>query len=202
MANSLETIWNQPSFSTTSHPQTDITNRTLRTSCLAEVVINHENGTSLAQAKFPFNHTVNRSTEKSPFEIVYTCIPRLTFGLANSPSLVDLSAEAEFMADRVELHQEVCHHLEEANASYKAREDAQQHAMDFKIGDLVMVHLKKSHLPSRIHSKLTNKKIGLFPILYKINPNAYSLELPSSMRISNIFNVSDIFPILRQMSSF
>ncbi|XP_022156302.1 ABC transporter C family member 1-like [Momordica charantia] len=49
----------------------------------------------------------NRTTRKSPFEVVYTKIPRLTIDLTNLPSSVDLSLEAEEMANRIaELHKE------------------------------------------------------------------------------------------------
>ena len=59
----------------------------------------------LAQAEFAYNHMKNRSTRKSPFEIVYSELPRLTIDLANLPSFVDLSLEAKTMAERVaELH--------------------------------------------------------------------------------------------------
>ncbi|KAA0058890.1 transposon Ty3-I Gag-Pol polyprotein isoform X1 [Cucumis melo var. makuwa] len=62
----------------------------------------------------------NHSTGKSPFEIVYTSLPRVTFDLANIPSVVDVSKEAEAMADRIsKLHQEVKSHIELANDSYK-----------------------------------------------------------------------------------
>ncbi|TYK22583.1 reverse transcriptase [Cucumis melo var. makuwa] len=87
-------------FSTTAHPQTDgqteVINRTL------ENLIRCLSGSkpkqwdlALAQAEFAFNNMKNRSTGRCPFEIVYTRSPRLTFDLANLPSIVDISNEAE-----------------------------------------------------------------------------------------------------------
>ena len=115
-------------FSSTSHPQTDgqteVTNRILGNliRCLGgdkpkqwDLV--------LAQAEFAYNHMKNWSTGKSPFEIVYTKLPWLTVDLANLPSSMDLSLEAETMAERVaELHKEVTKHLEKMTTKYK--EDA------------------------------------------------------------------------------
>lgn len=49
---------------------------------------------TLAQDEFAYNHMWNRSTRKSPFEIVYTKLPRLIVDLANIPSSVDISEEA------------------------------------------------------------------------------------------------------------
>lgn len=45
----------------------------------------------------------NRSAGKSPFEVVYTSLPRVTFDLAHLPSVVvvDVGMEVEAMADHI-----------------------------------------------------------------------------------------------------
>lgn len=79
---------------------------------------------------------VNRSTGKWPFEIVYTHTPRLTLDLANLPIFVDLSAEANIMADQIKnIHEEVQAHLEAANNSYKQQADNHKKAAEFNIGN-------------------------------------------------------------------
>lgn len=66
----------------------------------------------------------NRSVGKSPFEIVYTKLPRSTVEFANIPSSTDPSIEVESMAERVaELHKEVIEHLEKMNVKYKTEVD-------------------------------------------------------------------------------
>lgn len=96
--------------------------------------------------------------------------------LANLRIFVDLSAEASIMADRVKkIHEEVCQHLENSTAFYKSKADEHRRPADFKIGDLLMIHLKKSRLRTGHHSKLTNKKMGPFPIIEKLGPNSYAL---------------------------
>lgn len=76
----------------------------------------------------------NRLTRKSSFEVVYTQIPRLTVDLANLPSFVDISLEAEAMADRTcKLHQEIKDHLEQANSSYKTTADSHTCFKNFKL---------------------------------------------------------------------
>lgn len=133
----------------------------------------------------------NRTTGKSPFEIVSTKLPRLTVDLANIPSSVDFSMEAAQMAKRIkQLHQEVQDHIKKANSNYKRKADTKRHAQDFKEGDLVMIHLSKGHLPtgSAISCRRSSDP------LKKYEPNAYKIELPSYFNISPIFNVPDIHP--------
>ena len=44
----------------------------------------------------------NRSTDKCPFEVVYTKQPRLTFDLASLPTVVDTSSEVEKMREKIQ----------------------------------------------------------------------------------------------------
>lgn len=80
---------------------------------------------SLAQAEFALNHMCNRSTRKSPFEIVYTCLARLTMDLSNVPTSIDLNRKTSILANGIQqLHNEVTQHLEEANQKYKTIADS------------------------------------------------------------------------------
>lgn len=187
-------------FSTTSHPQTDrqteVTNQTLGNliRCLSGDKTKQWD-LALAQAEFVFNNMRNRSTRKSPFEMVYTHLPRLTFDLANLPSVIDISLEAETMVDRItQLNQKVKDHLELANSNYKTIVDAHRRFKEYQVGGLVMVHIRKSRLPSGQHILLKNQRIEPLHILEKLGPNAYHVDLPSAMQISSSFNVVDLSP--------
>ena len=69
----------------------------------------------------------NRSTGKSPFEVVYTKLPRLTFDLTTLPTTVDLNNEAECMAENIKkLHKEVHDHLIQTTDSYKKAADKKE----------------------------------------------------------------------------
>jgi hypothetical protein len=137
---------------------------------------------------------LNRSTGKTPFQIIYCQPPHHALNLAPLPKIPGMSIAAEHMADRIKIIQdEVRANLEEANVRYKTAADRKRRAKVYQVGDLVMVYIRKGQLPAGTYSKLNNKKHGPFQILQKINDNAYVVDLPAEMTISSTFNVADLF---------
>jgi hypothetical protein len=66
--------------------------------------------------------------------------------------------------------------------------------MIFEVGDLVIAYLTKERFPIKTYNKLKIKKIGPCKILGKFSSNAYETKLPSSVGISPIFNVANLYP--------
>ena len=66
--------------------------------------------------------------------------------------------------------------------------------MNFQIGDLVMAYIKKERFPKGTYNNLKLKRIGLCKVLRKFFANAYEIELPSNLHISQTFNVLDLYP--------
>ena len=64
--------------------------------------------------------------------------------------------------------------------------------MNFEVGDMVLVHLKKERFHKREYNKLKFKNIGAYKIVKKFLPNAYEIELLEGVGISLIFNVVDL----------
>jgi hypothetical protein len=62
----------------------------------------------------------------------------------------------------------------------------------FKVGDQVMIYLRKERLPARYHNQLRQKRFGPFKVFKRINANTYVIDLPDNMNISKTFNVADI----------
>ena len=92
------------------------------------------------------------------------------------------------------LHKEVKLKLEQSNQKYKKNADKSRRHHDFKVGDEVMVHLKKGRFLVGTYSKLKMKKFRPFKILKKFDSgNAHEVELPDGMDISPIFNIGDLY---------
>jgi hypothetical protein len=149
----------------------------------------------LPQAEFAYNDSVNWSTGKSPFQIVYGTQPRGVSELRELEQTATSSASAEeFTEGMKELHGKVKQRMIDSNQESKHRADQHQRQIQFEVGDLVLAHLRKERFPRGTYNKLKMKKIGPCKVLKKFGENAYEIELPNGIGISTIFNVSDLYP--------
>jgi uncharacterized damage-inducible protein DinB len=104
---------------------------------------------------------VNRSTGKSPFQILYGTQPRGVSELRESEQAETSSARAEEFAEAMqELHSQVKQRLQKANQEYKRRADQRKRQLQFEVGDMILAHLRKERFPRGTYNKLKMKKIG------------------------------------------
>jgi transposase InsO family protein len=141
-------------FSSSYHPQTDgqteVVNRSLG-NLLRSLVTEHHSSWDqiLPQAEFAYNDSVNRSTGKSPFQILYGTQPRGVSELKEPEQAETSSAKAEEFAEAMkELHTQVKQRLQKLNQEYKRRVDQRRRQLQFEVGDMVLAHLRKERFPA------------------------------------------------------
>lgn len=113
-------------FSSSYHPQTDgqteVVNHSLGN--LLRCIVGEKPkqwDLALPQAEFAYNSSVNRSTGKSPFQIVYGRNPKGVLDLVQLPLGERISDDAVAFAEHLhQLQEEVRQKLQESNAKYKS----------------------------------------------------------------------------------
>ncbi|PKU77656.1 hypothetical protein MA16_Dca013448 [Dendrobium catenatum] len=177
-----------------SNGQTEVVNRTLGSMlrCLVQDYPKRWEEV-LTTAEFAYNSMVNRSTGKSPFSIVFTKLPNLALDVAILPKCKS-GAASIFTRQYSKMLEDVHTQLNRSNQQYKASADLHKRQVLFRVGDLVMVRLRRERFAPGTYNKLSRRKIGPVPIVAKINDNAYTVELPPGYNTAPTFNVSDIWP--------
>jgi hypothetical protein len=126
---------------------------------------------------------VNSSTKQTPFYANYGYHPRGDF-LSNPsgqppPTIETLQQMQSVLRDE----------LQHAKDRYKDFADRNRLDIHYNVGDYVYLSARNLKT-SRPCKKLDYKRLGPFPILERIGPVAYRLDLPVSMQIHNVFHVS------------
>ncbi|GJZ45166.1 reverse transcriptase domain-containing protein [Tanacetum coccineum] len=118
-------------------------------------------------AVFAYNRSHNRTTGKTPFEVVSGVNPITPLDLTALPTTTHFSTSGEAYA---------------------------QQRFLFKEGDLVWIRLGKEWFRAGRFGKLQPRADGPFWVLKKINDNAYKIDLLGTYNISATFNVADLSP--------
>ncbi|TPX44714.1 hypothetical protein SeMB42_g04246 [Synchytrium endobioticum] len=112
-------------------------------------------------------------------------------GTANETPVSLSVPEAARVKERIDnIYNQVQHHLEKARERYKEAADQYRiKELQYSIGDEVLLSTKNIRT-ERPTKKLDYKWIGPYLVKKKINEVAYEIELPSNVRIHNVFHVS------------
>lgn len=141
----------------------------------------------LPMAEFAYNSSIHATIKTSPFYANYGFHPKTDFLADHNseqvPRVFDNLKQIE------EVQKKIFGLLKTAQDTQKKYADRKRQDHNFKCGDQVWL-LRKNIKTTRPCEKLDNKKIGPFKIIEEINPVAFKLKLPVSLKIHPVFHVS------------
>jgi len=112
-----------------------------------------------------------------------------------------MNFEAEARAKEMKgLHEQVRVQIEKVNQQYKCKSNKNQPHLEFKLSDLVWLHLRKERFPSRRKNKLIARGNGPHKVVQKVGENGYKIELARDMQISEPLMAMISLHTLKMMS--
>jgi len=146
----------------------------------------------LGMAEFAYNNKKHTMTQISPFEANYSLSPRMGFeGRRGKRFKV-----AEEFAERMkQVQEEVKAALGKAQKEMRKYVDRKRReGVEFKVGNLVLLSTKelKWHMKSRRLEKLMERFVGPYKVKNVISVNTVELQLPSTVHIHPVVNVSKL----------
>lgn len=181
-------------MSTAYHPQTD--GQTERANRTVEEMLRHycsdrENDWDkmFPAVEFAYNSSVNASTSKTPFMLNYGFEPSTPLTLLRDPRG---DKAGNFLQKLQTAMEDAKLKLKAAQERMRKYADMHKRDHDYQKGDKVL--LSRENLKSTAAKKLAERYIGPFTILEMVGRNAAKLELPKTMWIHPVFNVSLLKP--------
>ena len=182
------------SLSTAYHPQSD--GQTERYNRVLEEMLRHyvspyqsDWNDYLPLCEFAINNSVNESTGFTPFYLTYgyhPMTPANTLTLSAIPAAKHLHQQ---MLQNIDLAKK---HLQAAQQRQKYYADAKRKFVQFDEGSNVLLSTQHVGLYCAGSPKLLPRFIGPFKVLKRIGELSYKLELPTNLKIHNVFHVSKL----------
>jgi hypothetical protein len=150
----------------------------------------------LAAAELAFNNSKNETTGFTPFYMVYGREARMPLDLALAPltKAADNPTAAEATARWRAALQQASDNTTQQQRRQKKYADRTRREVRFAVGDRVLLstqHLKLIGERKRAR-KLTERYVGPYRVKRVVNANAYELELPASLKIHPVINISHL----------
>jgi len=144
----------------------------------------------LAGAEFAVNNKVHTATKVLPFMANYSREMRIGGDIRKKGKV---EKAGEFIERMKRIHEEAGVVLKKAQKDIKRQADRRRkETEDWKRGDRVLLSIKDLVFKERLARKLVDRYIGPYTIEEVISTNAVKLQLPTSMRIHPVVNVSRI----------
>jgi len=146
----------------------------------------------LGTAEFVYNNKIHAATKISPFKANYGQDPRMGFEGRRKGKY---KAAGKFVEKIKKIQEEAKAALEKAQEEMKKFGDRRQgKGEEYKVGDLVLLSTKdlKWQMKGRRSEKLTKCFVGPYKVKGIVSSNAIELELPNSIKIHPVVNVSRV----------
>jgi len=153
----------------------------------------------LGTAEFAYNNKAHSSTRTLPFKVNYGQDPRMGF---EGRKKGKYEGAEKFIEKMKEIQEEAKAALGKVQADMrKYANKKRSNVKEYKVGDLVMLSTKdlKYQMVGRRTEKLTERFVGPYKIKKIISSNAIELELPSTVKIHPVVNVSRIHRYVGQV---
>jgi len=146
----------------------------------------------LGTAEFAYNNKIHASTKTSPFKANYGQNPRMEFEERRTGKY---EAAGKFIEKIKKIQEEAKAVLEKVQEEMKRFGDRRRGKREeYKVGDLVLLSMKdlKWQMKGRRSEKLTECFVGLYKVKGIVSSNAIELELPNSIKIHPVVNISRV----------
>jgi len=112
----------------------------------------------LPHVEFSYNRSLAYAIKHSPFECVYGVNPLTSLEVLLIPTESRVSFEAKTRSNEMKkLHKQIRVEIEKTSEAYKAKKNKNGKQLEFKLGDLVWLHLRKERFLSRKKNKLMER---------------------------------------------
>jgi len=187
----------QTKLSTAYHPQTDGQMERINQELeqYLRVFINHRQEQWpdwLEMAEFAYNNKIHVATKTLPFKANYGQDPRMGFERRRKGKY---EAAGKFVEKMKKIQEEAKAVLGKAQEEMKKFGDRRRGKREkYKVGDLVLLSTKdlKWQMKGKKSEKLTERFMGPYKVKGIISSNAIELELPNSIKIHPVVNVSRV----------
>jgi len=146
----------------------------------------------LGTVEFVYNNKVHSSTKTLPFKENYGQYSRMEFEVRKKEKY---EGAEKFVTKMKEIQKKAKTALEKKMKEMKKYADRKREEVnEYKVGDLVMLSTKdlKYQMVSRRTEKLMERFIGPYKVKKTVSANAVKLELPSTIKIHPVVNISRI----------
>jgi len=143
-------------------------------------------------AEFTYNNKIHTATKTSPFKVNYGQDPRMGFEGRRKGKY---EAAGKFIEKMKKIQKEAKAALEKAQEEIKKFANRRQREeKEYRVGDLVLLSMKdlKWQMKGRRSEKLTKCFVGLYKVKGIVSSNVIELELPKSIKIHPVVNISRV----------